>query len=91
MTELLKVEQLAVAGIVPFAAAIAGRLFTNLTFLFRTLLMVVSAMLLLAGPTLTIAGTALPIMDLTGLALLALLTITDWRRRGTAATGSAHP
>jgi TRAP-type uncharacterized transport system fused permease subunit len=72
---------LAVAGIVPFAAAIAGRLFTDLSAGFRTALLVVAGLLLLPGPHVALAGIDVPILDVAGLLLLLTLGSIDARRR----------
>jgi TRAP transporter 4TM/12TM fusion protein len=71
----------AVAGIVPFAAAIAGRLFTDLSAGFRTALLVVAALLLLPGPHAHLAGLDVPVLDVVGLLLLLALGSFDIRRR----------
>jgi TRAP transporter 4TM/12TM fusion protein len=72
---------LAVAGIVPFAAAIAGRLFTDLSAGFRTALLLVAALLLLPGPHVEVAGLGVPVLNVAGLLLLLALVTLDARRR----------
>ncbi|MCZ6649317.1 MAG: TRAP transporter fused permease subunit [Acidobacteria bacterium] len=72
---------LALAGIVPFAAAIAGRLFTDLSAGFRSALLLVAALLLLPGPRVDVAGMDVPILNVAGLLLLLALGTMDARRR----------
>ena len=65
----------------PFAAAIAGRLFTDLSAGFRTALLLVAALLLLPGPHVDVAGLSIPILNVAGVLLLLALVTMDVRRR----------
>jgi TRAP-type uncharacterized transport system fused permease subunit len=71
----------AVLGIVPFAAGIAGHLFTNLSPLRRGLLVVASAMLLVPGRTLHVGESELPLLGVGGLLLFAGVALVDWSSR----------
>jgi TRAP transporter 4TM/12TM fusion protein len=71
----------AVLGIVPFAAGIAGHLFTKLSPLRRGLLLVASAMLLLPGRTLQVGESELPLLGMGGLLLFAGVALVDWSSR----------
>ncbi len=71
---------IAVLGIIPFAAAIAGRLFTNLGLLMRALLLSASMLLLLPGPHMLVAGLDVPLFDASGAVVFAALAMVDWRR-----------
>ena len=73
---------LAVAGIVPFAAGIAGYLFSPLGAVGRTLLFVAAALLLVphSGPQLGGVSSGVVV----GAALLAGIAVVNWRTRATA-------
>jgi TRAP-type uncharacterized transport system fused permease subunit len=72
---------LAVTGIVPFAAGIAGYLFAPLSPGLRVLAFSASALLLLpAGGQGGVAG-SFPILPATGLLLLTVLSVVNWRQR----------
>jgi TRAP transporter 4TM/12TM fusion protein len=63
---------IAVLGILAFAAAIAGYLFGRISPLQRGILFLAALLLLAPGPTVPVAGFALPILDTVGLGVLAL-------------------
>lgn len=65
---------LAVLGIVPFAAGVAGYFLKPLSLVPRGLLLVASALLLLPGPGWTLAGITIPWMAAVG-AVLLLMTV----------------
>jgi TRAP-type uncharacterized transport system fused permease subunit len=69
-------------GIIPYAAAIAGRRVTNLGGGMRALLLVASFLLLLPGPHMLLAGFDLPLFDASGAVLFAILAVADWRAAG---------
>ncbi len=75
----------AVAGIVAFAAGISGYLFYPVKALPRTLLFVSAALLLVPGYTVVFMGVKLPIQDLSGVALLVMVAISN-RRHGAVPT-----
>jgi TRAP-type uncharacterized transport system fused permease subunit len=84
-TEILPAVVLAVCGIVPFAAGIAGRLFTNLSALKRVLLLLSAALILLPGPGIESVGWRFPVLDILGVGLFLGTAAVDWggrRRRG---------
>jgi TRAP-type uncharacterized transport system fused permease subunit len=69
---------LAVLGIVPFAAGIAGYLFTSLSPALRLLLFAASALLLLPGGSIQIGGVELSLLGIGGLVLLAGAAVSNW-------------
>jgi TRAP-type uncharacterized transport system fused permease subunit len=71
---------IAVLGIVPFAAGIAGWLFTDLPPVQRLALFAASALLLFPGPHLPLGGLSLPVLDILGAVLLAAAAGANWRR-----------
>lgn len=75
---------IALAGLVPFAASIAGYLFAPLSMPMRALSFVCSLLLLLPGPEITLAGRSLHAFDLVGFALLVIVVTLNWMRRGEA-------
>ena len=68
---------LALAGLVPFAAAISGYLFAPLSNPMRALAVVAALLLLIPGPSIG----ALPVYDLAGLVVLAVLAAINFGRR----------
>jgi len=72
---------IAVLGILPLAAAIAGQLFSPLTRLSRALLLVAAGLLLTPHTGFTIAGFQFSVIDLIGVALLAGVGLVSWRER----------
>jgi TRAP transporter 4TM/12TM fusion protein len=74
---------LAVLGILPFAAGIAGYYLDRLNGLQRGLLLTASALLLIPGPGLTLAGVSVPTLAILGLALLIVVTTWNWRQTRT--------
>jgi TRAP transporter 4TM/12TM fusion protein len=69
----------AILGIVPFAAGIAGYLFGPLSAAQRSLALAAAILLLLPGTGIAIAG--IPWTGLVGLALLLVTFLWSWRRR----------
>jgi TRAP transporter 4TM/12TM fusion protein len=72
----------AVLGVVAFAAALAGYLFARLTTLERVLLFVAAALLLAPGPSVVVAGLAIPVLDTAGF-VVGLVAAVPNRRRAT--------
>ena len=72
---------LAVLGIVPFAAGIAGHLFAPLSPALRVTAFAASAMLLLPGRAVSVGGVELPLLVVIGMVLLATLSVLNWRQR----------
>jgi TRAP-type uncharacterized transport system fused permease subunit len=75
---------IAIAGILLFAAGIAGYLFSRTPTPERALLFVASALMLAPGPTVTVLGLPLHVLDATGVVLAIPLVLANWRRRHTA-------
>jgi TRAP transporter 4TM/12TM fusion protein len=74
---------IAVAGILLFAAGIAGFLFSRTPTVERVLLFVASALMLAPGPTVMVMGFPLHLLDASGVALAIPLLLANWRRRTT--------
>lgn len=74
---------IAVLGIVAFAAGIAGYLFGALGAAQRGLLLAAAALLLAPGPNVEMLGLAVPILDATGLVVLAVAAGWSYRTRET--------
>ncbi|MDX1384305.1 MAG: TRAP transporter large permease subunit, partial [Thermoanaerobaculia bacterium] len=72
---------IAVVGVVPLAAGIAGYLVSPLDALWRSLSLASAALLLYPGRGLAVGGVELSFANLAGLALLAIVTAVSWRRR----------
>ena len=70
----------AVLGILPFAAAISGHLFAELSRLQRILLLVSAALLLVPTRSTSFAGLELPLFGLIGILVLAAVAIVNWKR-----------
>ena len=81
---VLRALVLAVAGLVPFAGAISGYLFAPLSPWLRALALVSALLLLFPGPALALGGIELPVFDLAGLAVLAVVIAINLGRRKTA-------
>lgn len=69
----------AVLGIIPFAAGIAGFLFCPLSAGMRFGLFVSAALLLLPGPKIDLAGLSFPILAAIGLVLLGVFSLVNWQ------------
>jgi len=69
-----------VLGIVPFAAGIAGYLFTRLSLLQRLSLFTASALLLVPATAVSVAGLDIPVLDAAGTVLLILTAAANWKR-----------
>jgi TRAP transporter 4TM/12TM fusion protein len=82
--QILAATAVAVCGIVPFAAGIAGRLFTDLSPLTRALLLLAAGMILLPGPEIPWQSWSLPILDILGFGLFLGVTAADWLARRNA-------
>ena len=78
---VVRAVALAIAGIVPFAACIAGFLFARLGGMSRLTLFVAAMLLLLPGSGLTSGAVANVVVDGTGLALFAVVALFNWRAR----------
>ncbi len=74
---------IAVAGILLFAAGIAGFLFSRTPTIERVLFFVASALMLAPGPTVMVMGFPLHLLDASGVVLAVPLVLANWRRRGT--------
>jgi TRAP transporter 4TM/12TM fusion protein len=72
----------AVLGILPFAAAISGHMFADLSRLQRMLLLLSAALLLVPTKSTSFAGLELPLSGLIGIVVLAAVAIVNRRRRG---------
>ena len=72
---------LAVLGILPFAAGIAGYLFRRLSLSQRTLLVVSAGLLLLPVSTIDVAGVGVPLLALVGLALLITVAVLNKQQK----------
>lgn len=70
----------AVLGVVAFAAALAGFLFARLATLERVLLFVAAALLLAPGPSVVVAGLAIPILDTAGFVVGLVAAVPNRRR-----------
>jgi TRAP transporter 4TM/12TM fusion protein len=81
----------AVLGVVAFAAALAGYLFARLTRLERLLLFVAAALLLAPGPSVVVAGVAIPVLDTAGLVVGLVAAVPNRRRAGAPAGLSGEP
>jgi len=73
---------IAIAGILLFAAGIAGFLFSRTPTVERVLLFVASALMLAPGPTVMVWGFPLHLLDASGVVLAVPLVLANWRRRG---------
>jgi TRAP transporter 4TM/12TM fusion protein len=71
----------AMLGIVPFAAGIAGWLFAPLSVPMRVLAFAAAATLLLPGPYVAIGGVDVPLLVVVGLLLLTTLSVLNRRQR----------
>jgi TRAP transporter 4TM/12TM fusion protein len=80
-TGVLVATGLAVLGIVPLAACIAGFLFTRLNWPQRALLLLAAILLLLPGSELTSGLVSDLVMDGVGLALFVGVALTNWLGR----------
>jgi TRAP-type uncharacterized transport system fused permease subunit len=69
----------AVAGIVPFAAGISGQFFGSLSAVARAVLFVSAALLLVPASAVPVAGVELPVVPLTGLLLLLIVGVLNFR------------
>lgn len=72
---------IAIMGVLLFAAGIAGFLFTPTSRVERLLCFVASALMLAPGPTQTILGFELHLLDASGVLLAIPLVTINWRRR----------
>jgi len=82
--DVLIATGLAVLGILPLAACIAGYLFARLSWPFRALLLVAAILLLLPGSEMTSGRVGDIVVDGLGIALFAGVALTSWlgRTRG---------
>jgi len=71
----------AVLGILPFAAAIAGYLFGPLARWQRGVLLVAAFSLLIPGPDVSIGGAAVPWLNVVGVGLLLVIGVVNRARR----------
>jgi TRAP transporter 4TM/12TM fusion protein len=71
---------LAVVGILPFAAGIAGYLFNRLSVPQRSLLLLSAGLLLLPAPSTNVAGIGIPFVALVGLVLLTTVAFLNLRQ-----------
>jgi TRAP transporter 4TM/12TM fusion protein len=80
LLDVLTALAVAVLGILPFAAGIAGYLFRPLSPLPRILLFVASAALLVPAGRISLGGTNVYLLDLGGVALFAVVAFFNRRR-----------
>jgi TRAP-type uncharacterized transport system fused permease subunit len=80
VSDFLQALVVAVLGVVAFAAAMAGCLFTRLRGLDRALLFLAAALLLAPGPGVIVLGLRVPVLDLSGLAVGAVAVLLNRRR-----------
>jgi TRAP transporter 4TM/12TM fusion protein len=71
---------LAVVGILPFAAGIAGYLFNRLSVLQRSLLVLSAGLLLVPAPSTDVAGRDVPLVALIGFALFTTVAFLNLRQ-----------
>lgn len=71
---------IAVAGILLFAGAIAGFLFSRTPAVERALFFVASALMLAPGPTVIVLGMHVHLLDASGVLLAIPLLVSNWRR-----------
>ena len=71
----------ALVGLVPLAASIAGYLFGPIPAAERATLFVAALLWLLPGPSLAVAGIAVPVLDLVGAAMFGAVVLRGLRRR----------
>ena len=79
--DVLVATGLAVLGILPLAACIAGYLFTRLSWPFRALLLVAAMLLLLPGAELTSGWVSDVVVDGLGVVLFAGVALINWLAR----------
>lgn len=70
---------LAVIGVVPLAAGIAGHFFGRLSVAMRALMLIAAALVLFPGPGVAFAGIVVSWGNLIGLAMLAAIGAISWR------------
>ncbi|QDU60080.1 DctM-like transporter [Planctomycetes bacterium Pan216] len=80
-TAIVPATLVAILGVIPLAAAIAGYLFTNLSWWMRAGLLVSSAFALFPGQGITLGSLWLPVTDIIGIAIFMTLAIINWRAR----------
>jgi TRAP-type uncharacterized transport system fused permease subunit len=73
---------MALLGILPLAAGIAGYLFGPLSGLKRGLLLAAAALVLQPSTALALGATGLSAWDAVGLILMTAVAVTSWRKRG---------
>ena len=78
---------IAILGITPFAAGIAGHMFTALSAAERATLFIAAALLLIPGPQVALGGYQIPILVPIGVILLAAVSLRN-RRSATGPAGS---
>jgi TRAP-type uncharacterized transport system fused permease subunit len=81
LTAVAAAVGIAVAGILLFAAGMAGFLFSRTPTVERVLLFVASALMLAPGPTVMVMGFTLHLLDASGVVLAIPLVLANWRRR----------
>lgn len=89
LIDALPAVAVALLGLVPLAAGIAGYLLSPLTAIWRAVAIAAAALLLYPGTGLELAGLRFSYADLAGSALLVLLVTHSWRRRAALATSPA--
>ncbi len=85
LLEVLPAVTMAILGVVPLAAGIAGYLFSDLSSLWRGASLAAAALLLYPGTNVSLTGFALSPANATGLVLLAVVAAASWRSRSAAA------
>jgi TRAP-type uncharacterized transport system fused permease subunit len=80
VTSVVIAVAVAVLGIIPLAAGIAGYLWSPLSMTRRFTLLVASALLLYPGQDSVMAAMHLSLSDVAGVGLLAAMLVSEWRR-----------
>ncbi len=80
VTRVVTAVAVAVLGIIPLAAGIAGYLWTPISMTRRFILLVASALLLYPGQDSMMAALHLSLSDMAGVGLLAAMLASEWRR-----------
>jgi TRAP transporter 4TM/12TM fusion protein len=80
VTRVVTAVAVAVLGIIPLAAGIAGYLWSPLSMTRRFTLLVASALLLYPGQDSMMAAVHLSLSDMAGVGLLAAMLASEWRR-----------
>lgn len=80
ITDFLQALIVAVLGIIAFASALAGFLFTRLPLGERVALYAAAALLLAPGPSVTLLGLSIPVLDTAGFVVGLVAAVLNWQR-----------